>query len=166
MGDKFMYSINTLKDIKTAIKIGDFLTGPNAFDQTWAPNEKALVKQSVVDSLTDQNHQYWYVEDKGEIIGAIGIKENKYGSGGYEMDSDYVAVHRDYRRQGIANNLLTTVEKYVRDKGGRYIHILTCDIESYKPANKFYENNGYKKVAEIPDYYVRGEGRIDFFKSF
>lgn len=160
-----MYKIEKLVDKKTAIKIGDFLTGPNAFDQTWAPNEKEIVKKAVLESLSGKNHQYWYVEDADDIIAAIGVRENKYGSGGYEMDSDYISVHKDYRRKGIANMLLKTMENYVISKPGRYIHILTCDIPSYLPANKFYENNGYKKVAEIPDYYVKGEGRVDYFKS-
>lgn len=114
--------------------------------------------------MTGRNHRYWYVEDKGEIVGAIGVRENKYGSGGYEMDQDYVAVHKDYRRRGIAAKLLQVVEEYVKNNGGRYIHVLSCDIDSYKPARLFYEKNGYKKVAVIPDYYVSGEGRIDYFK--
>jgi hypothetical protein len=28
------------------------------------------------------------------------------------------------------------------------------------------KKNGYKRVAEIPIYYVTGEGRIDYFKEF
>ena len=160
-----MYPIKVLKDKKTAIKIGNFLTGPNAFEQTWAPNEKAFSKKAVLDSLKGKNHRYWHVKDKGKVIAAIGVRENKYGSGGYEMDSDYIAVHKDYRRKGIGNKLLKVVENYVIKKKGRYIHVLTCDIDSYKPANMFYESNGYKKVAEMPDYYVNGEGRIDYYKT-
>jgi len=158
-------NIQVLKDKDTAIKVGEFLTGPNAFEQTWAPQEKSFVMRAPLNSLDNERHRYWYVEDNGEIVGAIGIRENKYGSGGYEMDSDYVAVHKDYRRKGIADMLLQDAEKFVREMGGRYIHVLTCDIESYKPANIFYEKNGYQKVGEIPDYYVEGEGRIDFFKK-
>lgn len=160
-----MYPIKILRDKKTAIKIGNFFVGPNAFEQTWAPNEKAIVKKAILDSLNGKKHRYWYVEEKGKIIAAIGVRENKYGSGGYEMDSDYVAVHKNYRKRGIANKLLKTMEDYVTKNDGRYIHILTCDIKSYIPANKFYENNGYQKVAEIPDYYVKGEGRVDYYKS-
>ena len=161
-----MISIKILKDKSTAKRIGKFLTGPNAFDQTWAPKEKALVHQAVLDSLIRKNHRYWYVEENGQIIAAIGVRENKYGSGGWEMDSDYVAVHKNYRRHGIANELLSKAEDYVRSKKGRYLHVLTCDIESYKPARKFYQKNGYKKVAYMPDYYVSGEGRIDYIKYF
>jgi len=161
-----MSKIKVVKDEEIAKQVGKFLTGPNAFEQTWAPNEKAFVEKAPVDSIGKENHRYWYIEDKGEIIAAIGVRENKYGSRGYEMDQDYVAVHKDCRRSGIATQLLEQVENYVRQKGGRYLHVLTCDINSYKPARMFYEKNGYKKVAEIPDYYVEGEGRIDYFKSF
>lgn len=161
-----MFQIKKLTDPETAKKIGDFLVSPCAFEQTWAPNEKAFVKQAPIDSLKNNNHCYWYVENDDQIIGAIGVRENKYGSGGFEMDQDYIAVHKDYRNQGIATILLAEVEKYIQEKHGRYLHVLTCDIDSYTPARKFYEKHGYSKVAEIPDYYVDGEGRIDYFKKF
>jgi len=159
------FNIKVLKDKKTAIEVGNFLTSRNAFDQTWAPEEKELVMQAPLDSLKNENHCYWYIEDNGEIIAAMGVRENKYGSGGYVIDEDYLAVHQDYRKQGIANTMLAEVEKFVKKSGGRYIHVLSCDIDSYAPARKFYERNGYKIVAEIPDYYVQGEGRIDYLKS-
>lgn len=160
-----IFEIKILSELKIAKKIGEFLTGPFAFEQTWALNEKAMVKQAVVDSLIRKNHKYWYIENDGKIIGAIGVRENKYGSGGYEMDSDYVAVHKDYRNQGIAQALLNEMEKFVKGNGGRYIHVLTCDIDSYAPARNFYEKNGYKRVAVIPNYYVPNEGRIDYYKE-
>lgn len=161
-----MFKIKVLRDKHIAVKIGEFLTGPLAFDQTWTPKEKMMVKKAVLESIKGKNHRYWYIEERGEIIAAIGVRENKYGSRGYEMDSDYLAVHKNYRLKGIANNLLKEVEKYVKNKNGRYLHILTCNIPSYIPANNFYKKNGYKKVAEIPDYYIEGEGRIDYFKIF
>lgn len=160
-----MLQTQIVKDEETARKVGKFLTCPFAFEQTWAPNEKAFTEQAPLDSLKNKNHRYWCIEDNGGIIGAMGVRENKYGSGGYEMDSDYIAVHKNYRRQGLASLLLERMEKFVKEKNGRYIHALTCDIDSYKPARCFYEKNGYRKVAEIPDYYVEGEGRIDYFKK-
>ena len=157
-------TIKVLTDEKTATRVGEFLTSKDAFDQTWAPEEKKLVLKAPLDSLHTTNHRYWYVEDEGKIIAAMGVRENKYGSGGYVMDEDYLAVHQDYRKQGVANELLAEVEKFVTESGGRYIHVLTCDIDTYAPARAFYERNNYKKVAQIPDYYVEGEGRIDYFK--
>lgn len=158
--------VKILSDAETAKKVGDFLVGPNAFSQTWAPNEKAITQQAPIDSIGKQKHRYWYVENpQGQIIGAMGVRENKYGSDGYEMDADYLATHKDYRNQGIARALLETMEAFVKENGGRYIHVLTCDIDSYAPARVFYAKHGYKKVAEMPNYYVEGEGRIDFYKE-
>lgn len=157
--------IKTLTDQQTAKKIGAFLTGPNAFDQTWAPEEKELVEQAPLDSLGKKNHRYWYIEDHGEIVAAMGVRENKYGSGGYVMDEDYLAVHKDYRKKGFASQLLHEIEKFVKKNDGRYIHVLSCDIDSYAAARAFYERNGYHKVAQMPNYYVPGEGRIDYFKE-
>lgn len=157
--------IQELNDQATAKKIADFLTSEDAFVQTWAPNEKQMVYSAVEDSLSNPKHQYWHVADGDKIIAAIGVRENKLGSGGYEMDEDYVAVHKDYRKQGIATSLLQKMEQFVRENKGRYIHVLTCDIDSYKPALAFYASKGYKKVAEMPNYYVEGEGRIDFYKE-
>ncbi|MBN1374190.1 GNAT family N-acetyltransferase [Candidatus Dojkabacteria bacterium] len=161
-----MFRVCVLRDNKTAKEIGEFLTSRYAFDQTWAPNEKAMVRKAAVDSLKNKNHQYWYVKNEGKIIAAIGVRENKYGSGGYEMDSDYLAVHSNFRKKGVGTLLILAMETFVKDRKGRYIHILTCDIDSYKPALKFYEKNGYKRVANIPNYYVKGEGRIDLLKEF
>lgn len=159
--------VKILKDVETAEKIGEFLTGPYAFEQTWAPNEKKMVLKATLDAIGKDHHRYWYVENEnGEVISALGVRENKYGSGGYEMDADYVAVHKNYRNQGIASLLLKEMEFFVKESHGRYIHILTCDIPSYAPARAFYEKHGYKKVAEIPNYYVKGEGRIDYFKEY
>ena len=136
-----MFEIKILRDEEAAEKVGRFLTGPDAFDQTWAPNEKQMVEQAPLDSLTGKNHKYWYVENGGEVIGAIGVRENKYGSGGYEMDSDYIAVHKSYRGKGIATQLLNEVEKYVNENSGRYIHVLICDMDSYRPARAFYHQS-------------------------
>jgi ribosomal protein S18 acetylase RimI-like enzyme len=158
--------IKILTNIDAAIKIGKFLTGKDAFDQTWTADEKILVEKAPLDSIGKNNHRYWYIEDRGEIIAAIGVRENKYGSGGYEMDSDYFAVHKNYRKHGLATQLLYEVEKFIKENNGRYLHVISCDIDSYAPARAFYEKHGYKKVAEIPDYYVEGEGRIDYFKKF
>jgi len=160
------YETKVLTDKQVARSVSKFLTSSDAFDQTWAPNEKALVEQATLESTEPKgNHRYWYIKHEGKIIAALGIRENKYESSGYEMDSDYVAVHKEYRRLGLASKLLEEAEKYVKGKKGRYVHVVTCDIGSYKPALAFYEKHGYQKVGAIPDYYVPGEGRVDYFKK-
>lgn len=161
-----MFTVKPLKKKEDALRIIDFFFSKDAFQHIWAPGEKEMVKNAVLQSLEDgDSHQYWFVEDQNMIIGALGINENTYKSGGYEMVEDYVAVHQLYRRKGIGSLLLHTMEDFVRGRKGRYIHIETCDIPSYVPARRFYEKNGYEKVGEMPDYFNVGEGRIDYFKK-
>jgi len=62
---------------------------------------------------------------------------------------------------------MQAVESYIKQKGGRYLHILSCDIPSYQPARQFFASRGYNnRVAEMPNYYVPGKGRVDFYKEF
>ena len=104
-----MFEIKTLQDEQKAREIGEFLIGPNVFDQIWFTEEKEMVKNAVFESLQSELHQYWYVENSG-----------------------------------------------------RYIHIFCCDTDSCAPTRAFYEKKGYQKVGEMPNYYVKGEGRVDY----
>jgi ribosomal protein S18 acetylase RimI-like enzyme len=161
-----MFTVKPLKTKEDALKIIEFYFSKDAFQHIWAPGEKDMVKNAVLTSLKDgDHHQYWFVEDREKIIGALGVNENKYQSGGYEMADDYVAVHQNYRKQGIGSLLLKTMESFVRQNKGRYIHIETCDIPYYKPARLFYKKNNYEKVGEMPDYFNIGEGRVDYYKK-
>lgn len=161
-----MFEVKRLKLKEVAAKIVTFLVSKDAFLQTWAPGETEIVRKAVFGSIKRKNHAFWYIEDKGKIIGAMGVRENDLKSGGYEMADDYLAVHKDYRRKGLGTLLLDEVEKFVKERKGRYIVIESCDIESYKPASKFFISKGYKIVGAIPDFYVEGEGRLDYFKKF
>ncbi|MDQ3008327.1 MAG: GNAT family N-acetyltransferase [bacterium] len=160
-----MLEIKKLEDEVTVKRVGDFLTGPDAFNYQWSAADKYLLNQSLRRSLIEENHQYWYIHDKEIVIGAIGVRENKNLNGGYEMDDDYLAVHDRYRHQHLASRLLAEVESFVKNKEGRYIHILTYDTEAYQAARRLYEKHAYRVVAIIPNYYVEGEGRVDYFKE-
>jgi len=53
-----------------------------------------------------------------------------------------LAIHRDYRRQGIARQLLQSCEKIANDWGFEriYLHVL----ENNHPAQKLYHKHGYQ----------------------
>jgi len=160
-----MHNIKRLISKPEALLIVKFFLSRDAFTHKWAPGEKDIVRKAPFDSLVNFHHAYWYIEEGGKIIGAIGVRENEYKSGGYELADDFFAVHIKFRRKGIGSLLFSEMEKYVKKNNGRYIHILSCDTDLYSPARKFYEKMGYKKVLEIPDYYVIGEGRVDYYKK-
>ena len=76
-----MFEIKKLETEEDALRIIDFLHSDRAFEHTWAPGEKEMIREAVLASLKKEgHHQYWYVEEKGEIIGALGINENVYSN--------------------------------------------------------------------------------------
>ncbi len=161
-----MFQLKRLKSKAVAAKIAVFLTSRDAFQQELFQTEIEFIKRNVFESINDESHAYWYVTDRDKIVGAGGVRETDYKSGGYIMSEDYFAVHKDYRTNGIGTMILGEIEKYVKEKKGRFLLVATSDIDLYKPARNFYEKHGYRKVGHIPDYYYKGEGRIDYFKSF
>ena len=70
------------------------------------------------------------------------------------LDEGYitnVAVHPDYRRQGIAGELLNVFRRFAE---GNKLAFLTLEVrESNAPARALYEKNGYKEVGVRKNYY-------------
>ena len=80
-------------------------------------------------------------EQNGEIIATIiGAFDGRRGM------IYHLAVHNDYRRQGIGQALLAEVEKRLKEKG--CIKCLLMGLEDNETAKRFYEESGWKAVPE------------------
>jgi len=80
-------------------------------------------------------------EQNGEIIATIiGAFDGRRGM------IYHLAVHNDYRRQGIGQALLAEVEKRLKEKG--CIKCLLMVLEDNETAKRFYEESGWKAVPE------------------
>jgi len=157
--------IKIIDNEKNAHRAVNFLSSKDAFELELNDFRKNAREEAVMNSLSDKHRRYWYIENEnGQIIGAIGITENERKNGGYYLD--YFAVHKDYRRKGIGSKLLKIAGEFVSELKGRFIFIDTGDTQLFEPARKFYENNGYVAVSHIPEYYEKGDGRIDYYKKF
>ena len=70
------------------------------------------------------------------------------------LDEGYitnVAVRPDYRRQGVAGELLNVFRRFAE---GSKLAFLTLEVrESNAPARALYEKNGYKEVGVRKNYY-------------
>jgi ribosomal protein S18 acetylase RimI-like enzyme len=52
----------------------------------------------------------------------------------------------------------------VRGRDGRLLLIETSSTAAYHPTRQFYLKNGYTIVAEIPDFYADGDGKVIYSK--
>ena len=109
------------------------------FSDPWSEN-------SIAYELTNRL-SYWLVaEENGEVVGYVG-SQSVLG----ESDMMNVAVHPDYRLQGIAEKLVNELAAALKKRGN---HCLSLEVRaSNEPARKLYEKLGFRQVGRRPNYY-------------
>lgn len=109
------------------------------------------------------NHSYnfWYaVNDKGKIIGSIGLKkiDNRFG----EIKKFFVA--QEYRGKGVAQKLLNTLRKAALKHKFKVLVLGTVD--KLHAAHKFYLKHGFTQMnqKDLPSTFERCPVDTMFFK--
>ena len=89
----------------------------------------------------------WLVATDGETVAGYVGSQSVAG----EADMMNVAVHPDYRRQGIARLLVERLVTALKEMG---VHSLTLEVRaSNAPAIRLYEGLGFSQVGLRPNYY-------------
>jgi GNAT superfamily N-acetyltransferase len=161
--NRISFIIESLDNEIEAERISQFLLSEQSFDdQRHTPGELLHFQFHPKLSLQLDHYYYWYIENSaGDIIGVLSGFENEQRTGGYVLD--YIVVHKEYRQQGMATQLIEFLLEYVRSVQARYILTYTCDLPIYKPIQQLFSNIGFNRIGYYPDYYYDGEGRITFY---
>ena len=77
----------------------------------------------------------------------------------------WIAVSREARGRGLAGRLMQATENAVRKVGGAWLFAETSTREEYTPARLFYISQGYRQIAEIPDWHADGDGLAVYGKK-
>lgn len=89
----------------------------------------------------------WLVALDGETVAGYVGSQSVCG----ETDMMNIAVHPDYRRQGIGEALVSALVNGLKDKGSRS---LTLEVrDSNAPAGRLYEKLGFSQVGLRKNYY-------------
>jgi ribosomal protein S18 acetylase RimI-like enzyme len=157
--------VHLMKSVEEARRISAFFLSEWSFDdQRHTPGELEHFRNGPFQSLEQKHHMYWYIENEdGEIIALTSCKENEHRTEGYLWD--YLVVHRQYRRLGLAKYLYDALENYIRSIGGRYILTYTCDLPEYIPIQRMFRERGFELIGRYPHYYYDGEDRLAFYKK-
>lgn len=78
----------------------------------------------------------------------------------------WLAVDKALQGHGLGRTLVAFAEQDVRGRGGRLLLIETSSTPHYHPTRQFYTRNGYRQVAQIPDFYHDGDDKVIFAKKF
>ena len=91
----------------------------------------------------------WLVAvDAGRVVGYVG-SQTVLG----EADMMNLAVHEDYRRQGLGRQLVEALISRLSQQGS---HILMLEVRvSNAPAIALYEKLGFQVVGKRPNYYYK-----------
>ena len=103
-------------------------------------------ERSIASEL-DNKLAFWLVATEGErVAGYIG-SQTVMG----ETDMMNVAVHPDFRRMGIAESLVNSLVKELKQQGS---HWLTLEVRaSNSPAISLYEKLGFVEIGRRKNYY-------------
>ena len=103
-------------------------------------------ERSIASEL-DNRLSLWLVALDGERVVAYVGSQSVLG----ETDMMNIAVHPDYRRQGIAEALVVSLVEALKDQGN---HSLMLEVRvSNEPARKLYEKLGFTQVGLRKNYY-------------
>jgi len=103
----------------------------------------------------------WGLFDRDTLISIAGI--------GCSISSrktwlGYLAVHPNYRRQGLASLGLSLMESIALSRGFREMFVETYDHPIFAPACALYVRAGYKLVGELPEYLDDGSDALFYRK--
>ena len=111
------------------------------FSDPWSVN-------SIGSELNNKLSLWVVAEDNGKVAGYIG-SQTVLG----EADMMNLAVHPDYRRQGIGEQLVLELIRRLQEQGS---HILLLEVRaSNAPAISLYEKLGFIQVGRRPNYYYK-----------
>jgi len=116
------------------------------------------------DLESNPNALYFAAEKDGRLAGFIGIHDIVG-----EINITNIAVHPDFRRQGIADLLMESLLAEIKDRieNGDEIVGITLEVrKSNAPAIALYNKYGFKEEGIRKAYYSDGEDAIIMWRRY
>lgn len=85
----------------------------------------------------------------GRLVGTVQLVLSLPENQAHRADVAKMLVHRDARRQGIAQRLMGAIDDEARAQGRS---LLVLDTETGGNAERLYEREGWQRVGVVPNY--------------
>lgn len=129
-------------------------------------SEVGVVQELVEAELGDPRQTDYHsivAQEDGHVVGFACYGATPMTEGTYDLY--WIFVHPSYHRRAIGRALLEEVEKAIGRAKGRMLLADTSSTPRYIPARRFYQNHGFRRAAEVKDYYRAGDSRITYVKQ-
>ena len=128
--------------------------------------EIAVAKElmDIISTSPGQTDYYGFVHagTSGELAGFLIIGPVPITTGTWDMY--WMAVHPRCYGTGVAQELDSFAEAFVRERGGYWIILETSGQAGYARTRRFFAKQRYRELARIPDFYKPGDDMIMFGK--
>jgi len=104
---------------------------------------------SVIDEVRGHAKIVLVSEDQEGLVGSVQMTLEKRANGNHRAEVQKLMVHRQARRQGIAQQLMVKIEEIAREEKRS---LLILDTRSSDAAEQLYLKLGYLHVGTIPQY--------------
>jgi D-alanine-D-alanine ligase-like ATP-grasp enzyme/ribosomal protein S18 acetylase RimI-like enzyme len=108
-------------------------------------------------------YEFVVAEADGRLLGYACSGPATLTESGYDLY--WIVVAPDMQGRGLGRLLLQRTERAMRDKGGRLLWADTSGQPLYAPTRAFYEGTGFRKAAELPDFYKDGDAKFIYVKD-
>jgi ribosomal protein S18 acetylase RimI-like enzyme len=139
--------------------------------EVFEPHEIRVAMELIAGALgTSGDYLIYVAEDKGDrgalhggaILGYICHGHNPVTDAVHDVY--WIAVDPSVQGRGVGGQLLGFAEERVRALNGRAIVIETSSRNQYAAARRLYEKHGYRKAADIADFYKPGDHQLIYMK--
>lgn len=72
----------------------------------------------------------------------------------------WIVVAPAYARQGVGQRLLAAMAETLKPHHPRQIHLDTSSLPAYLPARQFYQQSGFRLVAQLTDFFREGSHKL------
>jgi len=107
----------------------------------------------------DGGQDTWLVADNEGAVGFAFARPEEMADRVWNILA--IAVNQDARGSGRARELLHAMEGTL---AARLIIIDTTQRDEQAAARAFYEKEGYRHIASVPDFYAAGEDKLTYCK--
>ncbi len=128
---------------------------------TFYESEIAEAGKNIMEIIKKRNKENDFLIERisKKIIGCAGFERQNDTNGVYSLN--WLAIHPDYKRRGIATGLYNFIEKHIEKLNARLIFL---NAGSGEENRYFYSKMGFKASGRIPKYYNETKDLVLYYK--
>ena len=142
--------------------VGAIVVSTGFFNAAEVDVAEELVDERLVKGALSGYH-FVFIARQGKTLGYTCYGPIAGTAASYDLY--WIAVHNDYRGQGLGRILLKESERLVAEALGQRVYIETSNHAHYEPTRAFYDRCGYRVEAILKDFYAPGDDKMILVKT-